>query len=85
MFLAPVLVPSLHPLPPHLSSKEMRRRGKNVAGLRMSLKRKAEDSSLSLSLRKNYRKWVKRGFSIRKKFPKISEIEPGQGKGELSY
>lgn len=51
----------------------------------MSLKRKAEDSSLSLSLRKNYRKWVERGFSIRKKFPKISEIEPGQGKGELSY
>lgn len=43
MSLAPVLVTSLHPLLPHLSSKEMRRRN-NVKGLGMSLKRKAEDS-----------------------------------------
>lgn len=28
MSLAPVLVPSLRPLPPHLLSKDMRRRGK---------------------------------------------------------
>lgn len=57
-----MLVPALRPLPPHLLSKDMRRRGKNVKGLRMSLKRKAEDSSLSLSLRKNYRKWVEAGI-----------------------